>query len=111
MPDDPHPPADQQPTGDTTILSSSALFIAPAYFRKVSYQTLRDFTPISLVAQQPLLIVANATLPVRNVKELVAYAKARPGKLNYGTVGLGSTNHLTGELLSHAAGIKMEAIS
>ena len=100
------------PDGYTLFMaSSSALFIAPAYFRKVSYQTLKDFTPISLVAQQPLLIVANAALPIRNVKELVAFAKARPGKLNYGTVGLGSTNHLTGELLSHAAGIQMEPIS
>lgn len=103
--------AQAAPDGYTLFMaSSSALFIAPAYFRKVSYQTLRDFTPISLVAQQPLLIVANASLPIRDVKELVAYAKARPGKLNYGTVGLGSTNHLTGELLSHAAGISMEAV-
>lgn len=100
------------PDGHTLFMaSSSALFIAPAYFKKVPYDSLKDFTPISLVAQQPLLIVGNASLPIRNVKELVAYAKARPGKLNYGTVGLGSSNHLTGELLSHAAGIRMEPIS
>ena len=104
--------AQAAPDGHTLYLaSSSALFIAPAYFKKVSYDTVRDFTPISLVAQQPLLIVANPSLPVKNVKELIAYAKARPGKLNYGTVGLGSSNHLTGELLSHAAGIKMEPVS
>ena len=100
------------PDGYTLFMaSSSALFIAPAYFKKVNYDTLRDFTPISLVAQQPLIIVANISLPARDVKELVAYAKANPGKLNYGTVGLGSSNHLTGELLSHAAGIKMEPVS
>ena len=100
------------PDGYTLFMaSSSALFIAPAYFRKVPYNTLKDFTPISLIGQQPLLIVANTSIPVRDVKELVAYAKARPGKLNYGTVGLGSSNHLTGELLSHAAGIRMEPIS
>ncbi len=104
--------AQAAPDGHTLYMaSSSALFIAPAYFKKVPYDTLRDFTPISLIAQQPLLIVANASLPIKNVKELVAYAKARPGKLNYGTVGLGSSNHLTGELLSHAAGIRMEPVS
>lgn len=104
--------AQAAPDGQTLFMaSSSALFIAPAYFKKVPYDTLRDFTPISLVAQQPLLIVANVSLPINNVKELIAYAKANPKRVNYGTVGLGSSNHLTGELLSHAAGIKMEPIS
>jgi len=100
------------PDGQTLFLASStALFIAPAYFKKVSYDSLKDFTPISLVAQQPLLIVANVSLPVRSVKELITYARAHPAKLNYGTVGLGTSNHLTGELLSRAAGIKMEPIA
>ncbi|MCX7138089.1 MAG: tripartite tricarboxylate transporter substrate binding protein [Proteobacteria bacterium] len=100
------------PDGQTLFMaSSSTLFIGPAYFKKVSYDTLKDFTPISLVAQQPLLIVGNIGLPIRNVKDLIAYAKSRPAKLNYGTVGLGTSNHLTGELLSHAAGIKMESIA
>ena len=94
------------PDGYTLFMaSSSALFIAPAYFKKVPYDPLKDFTPISLVAQQPLLIVANNALPVKNVKELIAYAKSRTAKLNYGTVGLGTSNHLTGELLARAAGI------
>ena len=100
------------PDGHTLFMaSSSALFIAPAYFKKVPYDPLKDFTPISLVAQQPLLIVGNIGLPVRNVKELIAYAKSHAAKLNYGTVGLGTSNHLTGELLSRAAGIKMESIA
>jgi len=104
--------AQAAPDGYTLFFaSSSALFIAPAYFAKVSYDTLRDFAPISLVAQQPLLIVGNTSLPIRNVKELVEYAKANPGKVNYGTVGMGSSNHLTGELLSRAAGIKMELVT
>jgi tripartite-type tricarboxylate transporter receptor subunit TctC len=100
------------PDGYTLFMaSSSALFIAPAYFKKVNYDSLKDFTPLSLFAQQPLLIVANNALPVKSVKELIAYAKSHPARLNYGTVGLGTSNHLTGELLSHAAGIKMEPIS
>jgi len=104
--------AQAAPDGYTLFFaSSSALFIAPAYFAKVSYDTLRDFAPISLVAQQPLLIVGNTSLPIRNVKEFVEYAKANPGKVNYGTVGMGSSNHLTGELLSRAAGIKMELVT
>lgn len=104
--------AQSAPDGHTLFMAStSALFIAPAYFKKVNYDTVKDFAPISLVAQQPLIIVANTSLPVRNVKELIAFAKSRPGKLNYGTVGVGTSNHLTGELLSHAAGIKMEPVS
>ncbi len=100
------------PDGYTLFMaSSSALFIAPAYFKKVPYDSLKDFTPLSLIAQQPLLIVANNALPVKSVKELIAYAKSHPAKLNYGTVGLGTSNHLTGELLARAAGIKMESIS
>jgi tripartite-type tricarboxylate transporter receptor subunit TctC len=104
--------ANAAPDGYTLFMAtSSALFIAPAYYKKVNYDPVRDFAPISLFAQQPLLIVANPALPFRNLKELVAYAKSRPGQLNYGTVGLGSTNHFTGELLSKAAGIKMEPVS
>jgi tripartite-type tricarboxylate transporter receptor subunit TctC len=100
--------ANATPDGYTLFLaSSSALFVAPAYYKKVNYDPIRDFAPISLIAQQPLLIVANTSLPFRDVKGLVAYAKERPGKLNYGAVGTGSTNHFTAELLSHAAGIKM----
>ena len=97
------------PDGQTLFLaSSSALFIAPAYFKKVPYNSQKDFTPISLVAQQPLLIVGNVNLPIRNVKELIAYAKTH--RVNYGTVGLGTSNHMTGALLARAAGIKMEQI-
>ena len=104
--------AQSTPDGHTVFMAStSALFIAPAYFKKVNYDTVKDFAPISLVAQQPLIIVANTSLPVRNVRELIAFAKSRPGKLNYGTVGLGTSNHLTGELLSRAAGIKMEPVA
>lgn len=104
--------AQAAPDGHTLFFaSSSALFIAPAYFKEVRYETLRYFAPISLVAQQPLLIVGSPAVPVKNVKELVAYARENPGKVNYGTVGQGSSNHLTGELLSRAAGIRMEPIT
>ena len=103
--------ANATPDGHTLFLAtSSALFVAPAYYKRVNYDPIKDFSPISLIAQQPLLIVANTSLPFRDVKGLIAYAKERPGKLNYATVGLGSTNHFTAELLSHAAGIRMVLI-
>jgi tripartite-type tricarboxylate transporter receptor subunit TctC len=87
--------------------STSPLAINPAYFDKVGYDTLRDFTPISLAVRQPLIIVAHPSLPVRNLKELVAMAKRQPGKLSYGSAGPGTSNHLVGELLNDAAGIDM----
>jgi tripartite-type tricarboxylate transporter receptor subunit TctC len=103
--------ANATPDGHTLFLAtSSALFVAPAYYKRVNYDPIKDFSPISLIAQQPLLIVANTSLPFRDLKGLIAYAKERPGKLNYATVGLGSTNHFTAELLSHAAGIEMVLI-
>jgi len=85
--------------------STSPLAINPAYFEKVGYDTLRDFTPISLAVRQPLIIVSHPSLPVKTVQQLVAMAKRQPGKLSYGSAGPGTSNHLVGELLNDAAGI------
>ena len=87
--------------------STSPLAINPAYFEKVGYDTLRDFTPISLAVKQPLIIVAHPSLPVKNLMDVVAMAKRQPGKLSYGSAGPGTSNHLVGELLNDAAGIEM----
>lgn len=97
------------PNDGYTILfgSTSPLAINPAYFEKVGYDTLRDFTPISLAVTQPLVIVSHPSLPVRNISELIAMAKRMPGKLSFGSAGPGTSNHLTGELLKDAAGIDM----
>ena len=103
--------AKSAPDGYTLLMgSTSPLAINPAYFAKISYDSLRDFTPISLVVRQPLIIVARPSLPVRNITDVVALARRNPGKLNYGSAGLGTSNHLVGELLSNAAGIKMEHV-
>jgi tripartite-type tricarboxylate transporter receptor subunit TctC len=103
--------AKSPPDGYTLLMgSTSPLAINPAYFSKLSYDPIKDFTPISMIVRQPLIIVAHPSLPVRNVKDVVALAKRNPGKLNYGSAGLGTSNHLVGELLSHAAGIKMEHV-
>ena len=94
------------PDGYTLFLgSTSPLAINPAYFEKVGYDTLKDFTPLSLIAQQPLIIVAHPSLPVRTPKDLVALAKKNPGKLSYGSAGPGTSNHLVGALLAKVAGI------
>lgn len=97
------------PNDGYTILfgSTSPLAINPAYFEKVGYDTLRDFTPIALAVRQPLAIVSHPSLPVRNIRELVAMARRMPGKLSYGSAGPGTSNHLTGELLNDAAGIDL----
>jgi len=96
------------PDGYTLLMgSTSPLAINPVALAKVGYDTMRDFTPISLVATQPLLIVAHPSLPVKNVKDVIALAKRNPGKLSYGSAGPGTSNHLTGALLAHAAGIDL----
>jgi tripartite-type tricarboxylate transporter receptor subunit TctC len=74
-------------------------------YPKLAFDPVRDFTPITLIATLPLALVVNASLPVRNVKELIAYAKANPGKLNFASAGNGGPTHLTGELLKSSARI------
>jgi tripartite-type tricarboxylate transporter receptor subunit TctC len=71
--------------------------------KTLPYHPINDFTPLSLVASGPLTLVVNTALPVRNLKELVALAKAQPGKLNYASAGSGGTMHLAGELLRQVA--------
>jgi tripartite-type tricarboxylate transporter receptor subunit TctC len=79
--------------------------ISPALQKDLPYDSLKDFEPITQVVAGPTLLVVRNDLPAQNVKELVAYAKANPGKLSYGSVGIGSTTHLAGELLNMLAGI------
>jgi tripartite-type tricarboxylate transporter receptor subunit TctC len=74
------------------------------------YDPLADFEPITNIASGPFLLVVRNSLPVGSVRELIAYAKANPGKLNYASSGIGSTAHLTGEFLKRAAGIDMTHI-
>jgi tripartite-type tricarboxylate transporter receptor subunit TctC len=73
--------------------------------KTLPYHPVKDFTPISLVASGPLTLVVNRALPVKNLKELIALAKAQPGKLNYASAGSGGTMHLAGELLRQVAKI------
>jgi tripartite-type tricarboxylate transporter receptor subunit TctC len=102
--------AKSPPDGYTLFLASSS-FTSNAVLQKVrSYDPIADFEPITNIASGPFLLVVRNSLPVHSVRELIAYAKANPGKLNYASSGIGSTAHLTSELLKRAAGIEMTHI-
>jgi tripartite-type tricarboxylate transporter receptor subunit TctC len=84
---------------------SSGLTIAPGFFSNLPYDSLKAFVPIGSVARFPMVMVASTSVPVNNLKELVAFAKREPGKLTYATAGMGSTPHLLGEILRTSAGV------
>ncbi len=90
--------AHSAPDGYTIMFSTSALSIRESVYRKLPFNTLRDFIPVGQVVSQSNVLVAHPGVPVKSVQELVAYAKARPGTLNYGSSGNASSNHLAGEL-------------
>ncbi|MCC7487171.1 MAG: tripartite tricarboxylate transporter substrate binding protein [Burkholderiales bacterium] len=93
--------------GYTVLVSASVHVIAPSLFPKISYDAIRDFSPVTVLASSPLVLVVTPTLPVRNVKEFIALAKARPGELSFASSGAGSSTHLTAELLKSVTGTKM----
>jgi tripartite-type tricarboxylate transporter receptor subunit TctC len=84
--------------------------INATYYKKLSYDTARDFTAVALVAASPLVLAVHPSVPARNVKEFVALAKARPSQLQYGTGGAGTTGHIAGEMFAEASGIKVTHI-
>jgi tripartite-type tricarboxylate transporter receptor subunit TctC len=96
------------PDGYTLLLTSSSnLTINPNLYRKMPYDVQRDLAPISLVAVQRNILVVNPSLPVKSVKDLVALAKARPGSINYGSSGIGSSAHMSAELFRLVTGAQM----
>ena len=98
--------ARSQPDGYTILLGGiSALVINPVAASRPPYDPVRDFEPIAILGYSTPTILVNPSLPVRNLSELIAHAKANPGKLSYGSSGVGSINHLCGELLKSLSGI------
>jgi len=96
--------AKSAPDGYTMVLSfNGPLAFGPHLYARLPYDPFKDLAPVALTTSQPNLLVANASLPVKSVKELIEYARARPGQLNYSSVGNGSSSHLTMELLKHSA--------
>lgn len=95
------------PDGYTIYLAQiAAVAISPPLFPKLGYDPLRDFAPISLIATGPNVLVVHPSLPVKNVKDLIALARQQPGQMNYASVGPGSIQHLAGESFNLLAGVK-----
>jgi tripartite-type tricarboxylate transporter receptor subunit TctC len=101
--------AARAPADGYTLLmgGTSALVINPALYEKLDYDTLRDFAPISNVAALPMLIMVSNSLPINSISELIKYAKAHPGKLTYGSAGIGSAHHLIVAKLARMADVQL----
>lgn len=96
--------------GYTLLVSSSSFAISPALYKNTGFDARRDFTGITLLASQPSLLVVNAAVPAKNLRELLALAQAKPGTLSYGSAGVGSATHLGSELFLHTAKLKVQHI-
>lgn len=98
------------PDGYTLFWISNTHFVSAALHKKLAYDALNDFTPVTQVTSAPNVLVVHPSLPVKTVKDLIALAKARPGQIDYASSGNGSTQHLTGALFCSMAGIRMTHI-
>ena len=93
------------PDGNTLLLSFTSHTINATLYPKLPFDPLADFTPLTMVATSPSVLVAHPALPLRDVRELIVYARSRPGQLNFAIGGIGSSLHLAGEALKMQAGI------
>ena len=99
------------PDGQTLLFGTSGpLAINASLYRKVSYDPVKSFAPVIQVGHLPNILVVNPSVPAKNVKELVAYAKANPGKLSYASSGNGASSHLAGVLFNASAGVELQHI-
>lgn len=99
--------AKSAPDGYTFLVASEAIATNAYLYRSMAYDPYKDLAPVAKLADYPMALIANASLPASNIKELVALAKAKPGSLSYGSAGIGASGHLAGELLKSVAGIDM----
>ena len=95
------------PDGYTVLMMSLTLTVNPSLYKKLPYSTEKDLAPVTLVASAPLMLVVHPSLPAKSVNEFIAFAKANPGKLNFGSGGPGATPHLAGEMLKMMARLQM----
>jgi tripartite-type tricarboxylate transporter receptor subunit TctC len=98
------------PDGYTLLLTVNSYTINTVVYRNLGWDLQRDFEPVGRYATSPMVVVVNEQMPVRTMSELMAYAKANPGKLNYGTAGAGTAPHLSTEQFAHQAGLSMTHI-
>jgi len=96
--------------GYTLLLASAGHVINPAMVKKMPYDSIKDFTPLGIVADVPTAFVLHPSLPARNLKEFVSLAKARPKDIFYSTAGVGTVGHLAAELLISATGVKITTV-
>jgi tripartite-type tricarboxylate transporter receptor subunit TctC len=100
--------AKSAPDGYTLLMGNTgSLTINPALYSKMAYDTQGDFAPVALVATSPLVVLVHPSVPATSLAELVAHARGRPGKINFGSGGSGGITHLTAELLKMQAGLDM----
>lgn len=96
------------PDGHTLMLANTGVMVInPALYTKLPYNTLRDFVPVARTAMQPLALLVNPKVPANTLQEFVAYAKGRPGQINYGSAGNGGSSHLVPEMFKSATGLFM----
>ncbi len=95
------------PDGYTLLLVSSAFGVMPSLHKKLPYDPLKDLAPITLVVSAPNILLVHPAQPVKSVRELIAYANANPGKINFGSSGNGGSTHLAGELFKMMAGVEI----
>src|SRR5215210_9127569 len=99
------------PDGYTLLFTAGAHTINPSVYKKLPYDTVRDFTPVAYVANSTgLVIVVHPSFPAKSLKELISMAKASPGKINYASAGAGNLTHLAGELFQVMANVKLNHI-
>ncbi|CAN5900973.1 tripartite tricarboxylate transporter substrate binding protein [soil metagenome] len=98
------------PDGYTLLVATTAHAINMSLFKNINYDVVKDFAPITLLTQGPLVLVATPNFPANNVRELIALAKAKPGSLNFASSGNGQSTHLSGELFNSMAGVKLSHI-
>jgi len=99
--------AHQPPDGYTLLLVSNTHVMNLSFFKKLPYDPIKDFEPISLIATVPFVMTVNSSLPVYSLKEFIEYARAHPGQVTYGSAGIGQPHHLAAELLKAMTGIQM----
>lgn len=99
-----------EPDGHTVLLHTGVVALHPSTLKQPGYDVRRDLVPVGMVATGPYVIVVNPNVPARTLPELLAYVKANPDKVLYGSAGIGSSTHLVGELLNGAAGLKMRHV-
>jgi tripartite-type tricarboxylate transporter receptor subunit TctC len=99
--------AKSAPDGYTIVLVAPSLAISPSLYSKLNYDPVRDFAPVSLVATVPNVMITHPSLPAATLVEFIALAKSRPGAMNFGSGGSGTSNHLAGELFNAVAGVRL----